>query len=90
MNCNETLEFAAAHVLGALDATDVARFETVLAQHPDARSELAGFYDVTAALTLVLIKPPPPSLRAKVLGRVTAFGRRTQQCKVGRKNRKLS
>ena len=75
MNWTEIQELAAGHALGALDSTDLRRLETLLAQHPEARAELAAFCEVAIALALVWNAPvrPPPSLRAKVLARVAGL-----------------
>jgi anti-sigma factor ChrR (cupin superfamily) len=71
MNCTELHNLAAAHALGALDPSEVARLEATLAAHPEMRSEIARLRDAAAALALARCEQvaPSPQLRAKILKR---------------------
>ena len=72
MNCDELQQLTAIRALGALDGDDLARLETRLAEDESARTELARFFDVAAALPSVAVpqRTAPPALRGKILARI--------------------
>ena len=58
----------AAYALGALDPEERRQVEDLLARSEEARRELAGMLDITAALASALpAAEPPPGLRARLL-----------------------
>lgn len=64
-------DLAAAYALGALSPEEARRFETYLADSPEARREVVEYRDVMALLALAGPEAAPsPDLRQRVLSRV--------------------
>lgn len=69
----ETHELIAAYALGALDESERARVEELLAHSDEARDELRSFSEVTAALAVGVAGPEPSNgLRERILEQARA------------------
>jgi len=74
MNRKTLDELAAGHALGALDADEQRRLETLLAHDPNARTEVAAFIDAAAAVAAAGAPRVTPSAaqRSRILALVKA------------------
>jgi anti-sigma-K factor RskA len=77
MNREELKDLAAAYALGGLDGEDRARFEALLgAGDPDATVALGEFEATLVELAAEHVEAPPASVKAALLARIDAEGRR--------------
>src|SRR5262245_22093664 len=67
-------ELAAGHALGALDSSEAAKLEELLARDEKAREEVAAFIDTAAAMAASASPAVAPSaeIRARILAAVAA------------------
>lgn len=74
MNRRTLDELAAGHALGALDADEQRRLDTLLAHDPNARTEVAAFIDTAAAIAAAGAPRVTPSAaqRSRILAMVKA------------------
>jgi putative transcriptional regulator len=74
MNRNTLAELAAGHALGNLDPDEQLQLDTLLAQDPSARLEVAALIDTAAAIATAGAPPVTPSeaQRARILAAVKA------------------
>ncbi|WP_165979606.1 anti-sigma factor domain-containing protein [Kocuria rosea] len=70
LDAGDVHDLAALYAVDALEPAEQAAFETHLPGCPRCREELAGYAEVTAHLAQAVAQPPPPALRATVLGAI--------------------
>lgn len=71
----EAHELIAAFAIDALDEADRARAKELLATSAEARAQLRAFSEVSAALAVATVGPPPPAgLRERILSEARAEG----------------
>lgn len=76
MNRDEIAELAAGYSMGALDAEDRARFETLLAAGDvDATAALRDFESAVTGLAAETTATPSPAVKAALMARIDAQGR---------------
>ena len=77
MNREEIRELAAVYALGGLDGEDRARFEALLQSgDAEATAALRDFERTLADLAAESAEAPPPSVKAQLMERIVAEGRR--------------
>jgi len=91
MNREELRDLAAAYALGGLDGEDRARFEALLrAADPDATAALGEFEATLVGLAAEHVEAPSRSVKAALLARIDAEGRRPSAAPVDLARRRRS
>ena len=73
-------ELAASYALGVLDPGEVPSFQQLLDTHPELRTEVSSFQEVTADLaSLGELTAPPPSLKSRLMAGLDAQTAATQK-----------
>jgi anti-sigma-K factor RskA len=70
MNDEELRELLALEAVGALSDTERAELDDAIEGRPELRAELESLRGAAATMAEAVSEPPPPSLRARVLGEI--------------------